>query len=407
MAAAEDTRSTEVVDISPSGKTGSILKEVKKQGVDSISPWSGTKVFVHYTGWLEDGSKFDSSRDRDGNFSFTLGEGMVIKGWDIGVATMVKGEVCVLTIKPEFAYGKNGAGGKIPGDATLKFEVELIDWEVVECDVTGDKGVMLTTLKTGEGSGTPEDFATCKIHFRGSHEGVNFEEKDVEFIMGEGADVDLLPAIEQSVRQMKKHERARIVVQPQHAGSLHARVEDLPSDAVVEFEICLLEFEPEQPVYELSIAERKERAAEIKLKALPIFKTGDYKQAVSYYERMSTCVDRDVTIKEEEFKDMYELRTAAHLNSALCYIKLKDFTIAKLHVDIVIEEDPSNVKALYRRAEAFVGLQEPKLAITDLKKLLSVQPNNNAAIKLLETTKNAMQEQKEKEKALYQNMFKS
>lgn len=90
---------------------------------------AGQEVTVHYTGWLAGGQKFDSSKDRDDPFVFSLGKGQVIKGWDEGVQGMKVGGTRKLTIPSALGYGARGAGGAIPPNATLVFEVELLATE--------------------------------------------------------------------------------------------------------------------------------------------------------------------------------------------------------------------------------------------------------------------------------------
>ena len=105
----------------PSGLMYVDLKEGK-----GLKPIPGQTVIVHYTGWLKDGTKFDSSHDRQTPFEFPLGKGRVIKGWDLGVASMRVGGKRKLIIPPDLGYGTRGAGDVIPPGATLVFEVELL-----------------------------------------------------------------------------------------------------------------------------------------------------------------------------------------------------------------------------------------------------------------------------------------
>lgn len=116
------------VDISTE-QNGGLLKKILVEGHGDESPPSGSEVKVHYTGTLQaDGSKFDSSRDRGSEFQFDVGVGQVIRGWDVGICTMKQGERAILRASSEYGYGESGSPPKIPGGATLDFDVELFSW---------------------------------------------------------------------------------------------------------------------------------------------------------------------------------------------------------------------------------------------------------------------------------------
>ena len=118
---------------SPAGAPGKVTTLPNGLKMEELKVGTGTEatqgkvVVVHYTGWLEDGKKFDSSKDRDQPFRFSLGARQVIAGWDLGVAGMKVGGIRKLTIPPDLGYGARGAGNVIPPNATLVFEVELLE----------------------------------------------------------------------------------------------------------------------------------------------------------------------------------------------------------------------------------------------------------------------------------------
>lgn len=153
-ATASEAVQGETIDVSGDG---GCLKRILTPGDPSAgSPPAGSRVKVHYVGTLAaDGSKFDSSRDRGTEFEFVIGQGQVIKGWDVGVASMHKGEKAILTCTSAYAYGARGSPPKIPPDATLNFEVELFSWAAVKkgkWEMTPEERIAEATESKAEGT---------------------------------------------------------------------------------------------------------------------------------------------------------------------------------------------------------------------------------------------------------------
>lgn len=178
----------EYSDFRPPQLPEGVKKEIVKEADSSQwrHPKKGDELTVHYVATLEDGTKFDSSRDRGQPINFELGAGKVIKGWEKGIPTMKKGEIAKLFIQPEFAYGEAGSPPTIPPNAVLIFEVELISW-VAKDDVFRDGGVVKSLVKEGEGWETPKkgEEVRCNIKATTADGEVLLEKTGYEVVMGE------------------------------------------------------------------------------------------------------------------------------------------------------------------------------------------------------------------------------
>lgn len=255
-------------------KDGGVLKAIRKAGVGEDGPMKGDSVYVHYVGTLLDGSQFDSSRDRGEKFSFKLGKGEVIKSWDIGVATMKRGEVAVLTCKPEYAYGKRQQN-KIPANSTLVFEVELFDWAGEDVSEDKDGGIIKRTIEDGDGTDNPSEDSTVKVHLVGRDGDRVFDERNVEFIIGECGDHNIVEGVERGITKMVQGEKSHFVIKPQHAFGAEGNKEfDIGPNTPVEYEVTLDSFEKAKDSWEMDAEEKLAGAEKAKAKGTTYFKMG-------------------------------------------------------------------------------------------------------------------------------------
>ncbi|XP_078041970.1 FK506-binding protein 59kD isoform X2 [Augochlora pura] len=391
-------------DISPK-KDGGVLKEIIKEGVGDETPGPGCEVTVHYVGSLLDGTEIDSSRRRNEPFKFNLKEGSVIKAWDIGVATMKKGEIAMLTCSSEYAYGAAGSPPRIPPNSTLKFEIEMIDWVGEDLSPDHDGSIKRYQIIEGKDSDVPLEGALVNIHLTGMYEGKVFEDRDIEFNLGEGEDSGVIDGIEQALKQFKSGEKSRLVIKSKHAFKSQGKPEfNIPCDATVEYIVELKSFEKSKQIFYLESDEKMELAETYKEKGTKYFKANKYSLATKMYEKVVSLLEYKNDYKNlEEKRD--KLILSAHLNLALCYLKLDQNVEAKDQCNKALELSMGNEKALYRRGQAYLALASPEIAIKDFKTVLEIQPKNTAALKNIEICNIQIKAQLAKEKKLYANMF--
>ncbi|XP_057808471.1 peptidyl-prolyl cis-trans isomerase FKBP62-like [Salvia miltiorrhiza] len=513
-------------EIDPQG----LKKKLVKEGEGWDTPDSGDEVQVHYTGTLLDGTKFDSSRDRGEPFTFTLGQGQVIKGWDLGIKTMKKGENAIFTIPAELAYGESGSPPTIPPNATLQFDVELLSWVSVK-DICKDGGIFKKILKEGEKWENPKDPDDVLVNYVAKLEdGTVITKADgVEFTVEEG---HFCPALAKAVKTMKKGEKVLLTVKPQYGfgekgkpasgdegavppnatlnielelvswktvsnvtddkkvikkilkegegyerpnegaivrlklvgklqdgtvflnkghgdneddlfefktdeeqviegldravttmkkgevalltiapeygfGSTESKQElaTVPPNSTLCYEIELVSFDKEKESWDMNTAEKIEAAGKKKEEGNTLFKAGKYARASKRYEKAAKFIEYDTSFTEEEKKQSKALKISCKLNNAACKLKSKEYKEAEKLCTKVLELESSNVKALYRRAQAYMNLADLDLAEIDIKKALEIDPANRDVKLEYKVLKEKIKEYNKKDAKFYGNMF--
>ncbi len=234
--------------------TKSGLKYIDEKIGKGDFPNTGDIVVVHYTGTLENGTKFDSSKDRNQPFEFTLGMGRVIKGWDEGLATMKVGGTRKLIIPPELGYGSRGAGGVIPPNATLIFDVELLeikpakpifvdtDFSLPGQEVNYESGLKTIVHKKGSGN-KPVEGQTVIVHYKGIlPDGTEFDNshsrsEPISFPVGKGY---VIKGWDEALLDMIPGEKRTLIIPP-NLGYGERGKGPIPPNSTLIFEVELVE----------------------------------------------------------------------------------------------------------------------------------------------------------------------
>ncbi|KAK4376187.1 hypothetical protein RND71_006864 [Anisodus tanguticus] len=396
-------------------KDGGIFKKILTEGEKWENPKDLDEVLVKYEAQLENGTVVGKS---DG-VEFTVQDGHFCPALAKAVKTMKKGEKVQLTVKPQYGFGEKGKpalsdGGAVPPNATLQIKLELVSWKTVS-NVTDDKKVVKKILKEGEGYEKPNEGTVVKLKLVGKlpdgtiftkkgHDGEN-EDNLFEFKTDEEQVID---GLDRAVMTMKKGEVALLIIAPEYAFGSSESKQDLavvPPNSTVHYEVELVSFVKDKESWDMNTPEKIEAAGKKKEEGNALFKAGKHARASKRYEKAAKFIEYDTSFSEEEKKQSKALKISCNLNNAACKLKLKDYKQAEKLCAKVLELESTNVKALYRRAQAYMNMADLDLAEFDIKKALEIDPNNRDVKLEYKALKEKVKEFNKKDAKFYGNMF--
>ncbi|XVF32109.1 hypothetical protein REPUB_Repub17cG0053700 [Reevesia pubescens] len=394
-------------------KDGGIFKKILTEGDKWENPKDLDEVLVNYEAKLEDGTVVAKA---DG-VEFTVKDGRFCPALARAVKTMKKGEKVLLTVKPQYGFGEKGkpitgTEGAVLPNATLQITLELVSWKTVT-EVTDDKKVIKKILKEGEGYERPNEGAVVQVKLIGKlqdgtvflKKGHNEGEELFEFKTDEEQVID---GLDRAVMTLKKGEVAQLTIAPEYAFGSSGSQQELavvPPNSTVYYEVELVSFVKDKESWDMNTPEKIEAAGKKKEEGNVLFKAGKYVRASKRYEKAVKYIEYDSSFSEEEKKQAKALKVACNLNNAACKLKLKDYKQAEKLCTKVLEFESSNVKALYRRAQAYIHLADLDLAEFDIKKALELDPDNREVKLEYKVLKEKIKEYNKKEAKLYGNMF--
>lgn len=392
-------------------KDGGIFKKILKEGEKWENPKDPDEVLVKYEARLEDGTVVSKSE----GVEFTVKDGYFCPALAKAVKTMKKAEKVLLTVKPQYGFGEKGrpaAGeeGAVPPNASLLIDLELISWKTVT-EIGDDKKILKKVLKEGEGYERPNEGAVVEVKIIGKLlDGAVFTKKghDEELFKFKTDEEEVVAGLDRAVLNMKKGEVALVTIPPEYAFGSTESKQDLavvPPNSTVIYEVELISFVKDKESWDLNNEEKIEAAGKKKEEGNALFKSGKYTRASKRYEKAAKYIEYDTSFSEDEKKQSKQLKISCNLNNAACKLKLKDYKEAAKLCTKVLELDSQNVKALYRRVQAYIQLADLELAEADIKKALEIDPDNRDVKLEYKILKEKIKEYNKKDAKFYSNMF--
>ncbi|GAV56604.1 FKBP_C domain-containing protein/TPR_1 domain-containing protein/TPR_11 domain-containing protein [Cephalotus follicularis] len=400
-----------VVDVS---KDGGIIKKIMEKGERNELPGDLDEVLVKYQVALVDGTVV--ARTPEEGIEFCVKDGHLCQALPKAIRTLKSGEKARLIVQPQYAFGGEEWGANngihtVPLNSVLNIDLELVSFKPV-VDVTGDSKVLKKILKEGEGAFVANEDAAVTIRYTARLEdGTIFEKKGVDgdqpFVFTTDEE-QVVSGLDRAAATMKKGERAVISIDFEYGfGSVEVKrdLATIPPCSKLLYEVEMLDFIKEKAPWEMISRDKIEAAERKKEEANLLFKSGKYQRAGKKYDKAADYVSEDGSFGDEEQKQAKALRLLCWLNGAACSLKLNDFLEAINLCSKVLDIEFCNVKALYRRAQAYMETADLVLAGLDIKKALEVDPQNREVKSIQKTLIRLQAESNKRDTKLYMKMF--
>jgi len=389
---------------------GGIIKTAVAGGAGWSHPKDADKVTVKYTACVRgEAEPFASTGDE--GVEFTLKEGHLCPAIAISVKDMKKGEKVHLLVAPK--YGRDTeqwSYPSVPAGAAIEIELELASWKAV---TELADGVTMTMLaENSDEYKRPNEGARVTVRYVGRlQDGTVFVEhpEGSEHVWTTDEEA-VVEGLELAVMKMKKGERAAISIRnPAYGFGASGAAQPMaavPGDAPLEYEVELVEFENAKQSWEMSEEEKVAEAGAIKASGNAFFKAGGNERALRKYTRALGFVEHEATFKDAAVVgEARAMKKSCLLNKAAALLRLNRHSEVVATCGKILEMERFNVKALFRRAQAYCATEDFDDAIADLKRAAEVEPENREVAAQLKRARALLAQANKKQAKLYGNMF--
>lgn len=399
---------------------GSVTKLILNRGSDSnLKPSTGANVSVHYTISVKE-KQFFSTRDKNQPFTFKFDKCKVIKGFEVAICSMCKGERAIFSIDPNFAY-KNKKNTKLQPpqphgldiNSVVRFDIELLNW-IDLVNVTSDGKVQALVHKIGRKVGRqPNAFASVTLKYTARIEGsrkpfLNYSKKKIQKSLGDLDDNEQTEGFVCGIRKLTKGSRVEIFVPFEYGYGKEGDVElGIPPCANLVYHVKLVCFKQGKKIKDMSNEQRFERANVLKDRGNTLFRGKEFIpralcRALQMYEDAINCFPpKDTNVEPHERDKLGRFLVDCYCNQAACLLRERNYHETILKCNKALSFIPMHAKSLWRRAQAYTKSASYLEALQDLEKLSKIdgffqlQPK---AKELYRIVSNRSQKQKKKTK---------